>query len=94
MKTTVKKETVEKAFNLLKVIEARKQLEKQEKELKDFFKEELSGLNSMLAGEILITIADRTRTDIDRKLLVSELGDEAKRFEKTMTYQVMDVKLA
>ena len=89
---TVAKSNIELAENLFKVIEARKELEKRETELKEQVKE-LMGEESILeAGSIFISFDERSRTDLDKKKMQQELGLELlKQFEKTSTFRVMQV---
>lgn len=94
MRTSQSAANVEKALNLLKMIEQRKMIEKAEKELKDHFKDLLGEDSIIIVGEVVISLSERTRTDLDKKALAAELGDKIKQFEKSSTYQVMDVKRA
>lgn len=90
---TVAKENVEIAQKLFNTIEARKQLEKAEKELKDRVKE-LMGTEKMLdAGNILILLDDRERTDLDKKRMTLDLGlDLIKQYETKSSFQIMTVR--
>ncbi|MFM1782202.1 MAG: hypothetical protein RLZZ181_1007 [Pseudomonadota bacterium] len=79
---TVAKDEVELAERLLKVIEARKELEKEEKALKDSVKE-IMGDEKMLEA----------RTDLDKKRMVQDLGmDLIRQYETTSSFQMMTVR--
>jgi hypothetical protein len=90
---TVAKEKVELAERLLKVIEARKELEKEEKSLKDSVKEIMGDEKVLEAGPVLILLDDRQRTDLDKKRMVQDLGmDLIKQYETSSSFQVMTVR--
>ena len=94
MKTTVQKETIEKAKRLAVLIESRKTAEKEEKELKEFFKQTIGADGSLQVGDWLVIVSEKSRTDLDKKALVVEYGDKIKAFEKTTTYSMVEVKIA
>lgn len=90
---TIAKEKVELAERLLKVIEARKELEKEEKALKDTVKEIMGEEKVLEAGPILILLDDRQRTDLDKKRMVQDLGmDLIKQYETLSSFQIMTVR--
>ena len=90
---TIAKEKVELAERLLKVIEARKELEKEEKALKDTVKEIMGDEKILEAGPVLILLDERERTDLDKKRLVQDLGmDLIKQYETHSSFQVMTVR--
>lgn len=89
---TVAKSNIELAENLFKVIEARKELEKRETELKEQVKELMGDESILEAGSIFISFDERSRTDLDKKKMQQDLGLELlKQFEKTSTFRVMQV---
>lgn len=90
---TISKEKVELAERLLKVIEARKELEKEEKALKDTVKEIMGNEKMLEAGCVLILLDERERTDLDKKRMTADLGLELiKRYETHSSFQVMTVR--
>lgn len=90
---TIAKEKVELAERLLKVIEARKELEKEEKALKDTVKEIMGDEKILEAGPILILLDDRQRTDLDKKRMIQDLGMELiRQYETASSFQVMTVR--
>ena len=90
---TIAKEKVELAERLFKVIEARKELEKEEKALKDTVKEIMGDEKILEAGPILILLDDRQRTDLDKKRMVQDLGmDLIKQYETSSSFQIMTVR--
>lgn len=96
MKKTTNKDVLEKAIRLMQVIDRRKAFEKEEKELKDFFKTHLEEAqeSSLLAGKILILISEKERTSLDRDALTKVMGEDIRKFEKVTTYKQVDIKAA
>lgn len=95
MKNSIKKEILEKAITLMRVIDERKSIEKEEKELKEFFKSYLSqeGEAAVLAGNVLIIISEKERASLDTDLMKTD-GIDLKKYEKKTKYQQVDVKVA
>lgn len=90
---TIAKEKVQLAERLLKVIETRKELEREEKALKDEVKELMGDEKLLEAGPVLILLDDRQRTDLDKKRMVQDLGmDLIKQYETLSSFQVMTVR--
>lgn len=95
MKTLQGVDAVQKVRRLVKVNEQRKLLEKEEKELKEFFKGKLEGEDgSLKVDRFLITVETKTSKSIDKKALAAELGDRIHDFEKESSYQQLEVKVA
>jgi len=88
---TVSKTKIEKAERLAALIEMRKEIEKEEKSLKDFFKTELEISNVIEAGNVVIMKKDCKRTGLDKELLVQDLGDISK-YETVTEYVQIDVR--
>lgn len=88
--TTTNKESIKNATALLDIIEQRKELEKKEKELKDYFKL-LTPEGIIEAGKIVVMIKLKSRTGLDRSALVKELGDKIHDFEVTTEYKEVTV---
>lgn len=86
----------QKAALLFDLIEQRKEMEKKEKELKDYFRSVLSAdqINVVHVGGYIVSVADRVTTTIDRKLMAEILGDdEVRKYEKKTPYQILDIKI-
>jgi hypothetical protein len=49
---------------------------------------------SAKAGEFLLLLSERVRTDLDKKALAADLGDKLKTYEKASTYQILEIKKA
>jgi hypothetical protein len=75
MKTT-KKQLIEKAAILAEMIESSKSLEKNIKELKAMFKNEMENEKFLECGQFVITLTEKSRTNLDRESLINELGKE------------------
>ncbi len=90
MKTIRAKSDIEKANELFELIEARKEIERKERELKDYFK--AMGEAAIKANDILITLTEKERTNLDRKALQAFMGDKLVEFETTTEYVQVDVK--
>lgn len=78
---------------LVEIIQERKQLEKEEKELKAMFKD------NMEVGEVfetefaLLSLTTKTRENLDRKSLEEEFGkEEIAEFVKKTEYLQVDIK--
>ncbi len=82
------------ANELLELIEARKVIERREKELKQYFKTKLDNIGHDTAslGGVLISLVTKERRDLDKKSLKAHFGDLIKSFEKTTRYLQVDVK--
>lgn len=89
---TVAKEKIEKAERLSELIELRKEIEREEKILKDFFKSEIDVSSFLEAGNVIISLEQCKRTGIDKNLLIEKLGDKYKQFETVTEYQQVNVK--
>jgi hypothetical protein len=91
MKTIRSQSDILKAQELFNLIEARKEIEKKERELKDYFK--AMGEVAIKANDILITLTEKERTNLDKLALTAFLGiDKLSEFETTTHYQQVDVK--
>ena len=85
-------EIIAKAKELLTAIKTRRELEKKEMELKEFFKSKRTD-NYIDADGILISFSDKKRTSLDRKALEAKFGkDVIAQFETTTEYTQIDVK--
>jgi hypothetical protein len=89
MKTT-SKDKIKKAQRLAEVIELRKQIEKEESELKGFFKDEITD-GVLEAGAVIIQIEQKTRESLDREGLEKELGAKLIKFVKVTEYKQVSV---
>ncbi len=91
MKTN-SKDKIEKAALLMNLISQRRDIEKQEIELKEYFKGEIKD-GILEAGSIVILIERKSRSMIDKKLMEQELGiEQTKHFEKITEYDQVTVK--
>ena len=91
MKTIKAKSDILKAQELFNLIEARKEIEKKERELKDYFK--AMGEVAIKANDILITLTEKERTNLDKLALTAFLGpDKIHEFETVTEYVKVDVK--
>ena len=89
---TVSIEKIQKAEKLLSIIESRKILEKEEASLKDYFKSEIKD-GVLIAGNVTITIEEKTRTTLDRAALEKFLGvNKIKGFEHVTEYVQLNIK--
>lgn len=92
MKTT-KKAIIDMVVQLNDLIELRRAQDKVERELKAVLKEFMGSDFMLEAGDLVVIIDPRTRTDLDRKALTIELGSEKiKKFTKSTTYDVVTVR--
>lgn len=80
----------QKARQLFELVEQRKIIEKAEKQLKSEFKS-LAGNGALTLGKFTVVLSEQTRTGIDKKKLVAELGDIS-RFETKTTFTKLEVK--
>ena len=93
MKNITAKAKVEMAKQLAEIIQERKDLEKKEKTLKEFFKAEIGDSGAANVGDILITLEDRSRESVDKKSIEADMGREwLEQYLKTSSYQMVSVK--
>ena len=84
---------IECAIELYELTEQRRAIEKREKELKEFFKEEIGEGGALNAGPIIILLENCQRTSLDKKQLVIELGAErVKKFERVTYFKKFTLK--
>jgi hypothetical protein len=89
---TKSQELITKAKDLLNTIRTRRELEKKESELKEFFKTKNTD-GFIDADGVLVTFTDKKRTSLDRKALEAKFGkDVIAQFEVTTEYTQIDVK--
>ena len=50
--------------------------------------------SSALVGDFILLVSEKTRTDLDKAALQSELGERLKEFQKRSTYKTLEVKKA
>lgn len=81
------------AEELMNLRSRRKALDEAEKTIKESLLAALGDETAAEAGKYLIMQSDRTRTDLDKKALEVELGEELRRFEKQTTYTILEVKV-
>lgn len=90
---TQSQDKIKIAKTLYKLVEDRKRLEKEEKELKDKIKLIMGSEKVLEADNIIILLDERERTDLDKKKMVTDLGmDLIKQYETKSTYQIMTIK--
>lgn len=93
MSTTQSKEKIEKAQELLSLIEKRKEIEDREADLKNYFKHEIGAGGVLEAGNVIILIEKKERSSLDKKAMEIALGrDVVHKFEKVTEYQQVTVK--
>lgn len=88
---TKSKEKIDKARKLLALVEQRREIERQEAELKEFFKDQITD-GVLDAGDIVVLVEQRQRVNLDRKGLEAELGKRIKEFEKVTEYSQITVQ--
>lgn len=91
---TKSQELITKAKELLATIRTRRDLEKKESELKEFFKSKNTD-GHIDADGVLVVFTQKTRKALDRKALEAKFGkDVIAQFETTTEYTQVDVKEA
>lgn len=87
------KETIELVSKLNEVIEARRVVEKHEKELKEQIKLIMGSEALLEAGSLMVLLESRSRSDLDKKALTQDLGEDVVlKYTKTTTYSMMSIK--
>ncbi len=96
MRTTENKTIVDLVNRLAGVIEARKTLDSEEKQIKDTLKDIMAGFESNVlgAGNWVVILSHRTRTDLDKAKLKVTLGADYELYEKKSEYQTLEIKKA
>lgn len=92
-KKSVAQKNIEYARRLVELVQKRRDLEKEEKALKAYFKQEIGSHGAMETGGILISLVERERTGLDRNRLMLDLGNRIRQYETKTTYTQVDVKL-
>lgn len=96
MKTTENKSTIALVERLSEIIEAKKHLEKAERDIKADLKAIMSdlGVQALGAGGYVMIISDRVRTELDKEMVKAALGIRYNEFLKKSEYQIFEVKKA
>lgn len=91
---TKSKDTVELVKMLASVIEVRKEAEKREKILKAQVKELMGSELVLTAGNHVVVIESRTRTDLDKDAIMHDMGQAFfTKYSTKSSYDIMSVKL-
>lgn len=89
---TQKQDTIELVKQLAHTIEIRKEIEKQEKAIKEQITAIMGEEQVLEAANFLVTRKERSRTDLDKKSMLVELGEAfLKKFERVTTYFIIEV---
>jgi hypothetical protein len=81
------------AQRLAAVIDQRRELEKEERELKEHFKAEFGSSSILQVGDVIITAEERTRTSLDKSKLIAVYGkDTMAQYETVTTYIQLNVQ--
>ena len=89
---TQKQDTIELVKQLAHTIEIRKEIEKQEKAIKEQITAIMGEEQVLEAANFLVTRKERSRTDLDKKSMLTELGEAfLKKFERVTTYFIIEV---
>lgn len=94
MKKTTSKDTISKISRLADIRSAKAEMAKEEETIKDAIREVMGDDTAMQAGEFIVLIAEVVRTDLDKKALAAELGDDIKRFEKQSSHDRIEIRKA
>ena len=94
MKQVRSQADIELANELAKLVESRRELEKREKELKEYFKAKADGAGEMKVGNVLFLFTEKCRENIDKSKVMSLLGSKFKEVVSTVTYIQTDVRKA
>ncbi len=94
MKTIRSKEIIDLAERFEAARQQEKELQAALKTMRDSLMAALGDEASAKAGEYLLLVSDRVRTDLDKKALTEALGDEIKQYEKKISYQILEIKKA
>lgn len=93
MKHTKSQAKIDKAKELEELVRMRKKFERAERELKDFFKNEIGDSGGIVAGDVVIVVAEKERRSVNKELLVLEHGkDFVKNYERVTQYKQLEIK--
>lgn len=97
MKVTTNKETIVRLKRLSEILETKKNLETEERDLKTALKDIMTELdtNILNAGELTAIVSTRTRVDLNKMKVKIMLGDE--QYEECLTsstYKIFEIKKA
>lgn len=86
---------IELVAHLARVIDVRKSLEKQEKDLKEQVKALMGDAMVLEAGDFSVVISQRNRRDLDKDAIAHDMGqDFVAKYTKVTTYDTMEIKAA
>lgn len=88
---THNKEKIDKAGLLFSLIQMRLKLEKEEQELKEYFKAEIKD-GFLECGEYLIVVEKKSRINLDRSALAAVLGPDISDYERIKEFYQVTVK--
>ena len=93
MKTLRNEKDILLALELHQLNERSKADTKRMNEIKEHFKGKID--DAAKIGDLLITVSNQSRESVDKKLLISELGDKCKKFLKITEFKTLKItKLA
>ena len=92
MKVLKSERTKEMAAELFALISQRKEIERREKELKDYFKSTMAEHTLIRAGDYSVILKDAVTSSIDRKALIAAKGEQfVAGFTKETHYQKVEI---
>lgn len=90
---TQKAAVISMVAQLFEIIENRKAAEKVEKELKEVLKGIMGEDATLEAGEFMVLLESRVRSDLDKKAILENEGpDFIAKYSKTTEYEILSVK--
>lgn len=92
MKTLRSTEHVRMVAELAKLIKLRLKTEKRERKIKDYLKDLLEDENNAVAGNWLVSLIHRSRTNLDREKLERLLGEQIHAYESKTNFIILDVR--
>jgi hypothetical protein len=83
---TVSKDKLKKAARLMELVQTRREIEKEETELKDYFRDTIRD-GVLEAGSIIILVETKRRETLDRDALKTALGERLNEFVRVTEYE-------
>jgi predicted transcriptional regulator len=92
MKKTNSTENLKKAKRFYELTQQLRELNKEQEELKEYFKSLVGDDGGLVAGDITISVDERTRTNFDAKALTEDKGVEfVAKYQNMTVFKVVSV---
>lgn len=92
MKKTRSQKITKLIQSLAQAREEIKQLQSEAKEASEEIKHYMGDNHTLMAGDFIVMLSEKTRRSFDRQLLEEVLGDKIHEYEKEVRYNTLEVR--